>query len=57
MIESEATMDAFFRVLGFDCYEKHRFAELLEPRPALKSMRSEDVDGTGTVSCELSLPS
>ena len=37
-------MEAFFRVLGFDCYEKQRFAELL------------DVDGTGTVSCELSWP-
>lgn len=23
-------MDAFFRVLGFDCYDKHRFTELLD---------------------------
>ena len=22
-------MDAFFRVLGFDCYDKHRFTQLL----------------------------
>ncbi|CAK9078447.1 unnamed protein product [Durusdinium trenchii] len=36
----DATMDAFFRVLGFDCYDKHRFTELL------------DLDGTGTVSFE-----
>lgn len=34
----DATMDAFFRVLGFDCYDKHRFTELL------------DFDGSGTVS-------
>jgi len=27
--DAEATMDAFFRVLGFDCYDKHRFTQLL----------------------------
>mmetsp|Transcript_13016 Transcript_13016/g.31006 ORF Transcript_13016/g.31006 Transcript_13016/m.31006 type:complete len:601 (-) Transcript_13016:189-1991(-) len=36
----DATMDAFFRVLGFDVYDKHRFMELL------------DVDDSGAVSYE-----
>lgn len=36
----DATMDAFFRVLGFHCHDKQRFMQLF------------DLDGTGTVSFE-----
>ena len=42
-------MDAFFRVLGFDCYDKHRFTELL----VASAKRASEVEKEGAESCRV----